>query len=56
VEIAVNLANDLERLRHLRHNLRDMMEKSPLRDPQGHARALEQAYRQMWKNLVASGQ
>jgi protein O-GlcNAc transferase len=56
VEIAVNLASDLERLRHLRHNLRDMMEKSPLRDPQGHARALEQAYRQMWKNLVASGQ
>jgi protein O-GlcNAc transferase len=56
VEIAVNLANDLERLRHLRHNLRDMMEKSPLRDPQGHARALERAYRQMWKNLVASGQ
>jgi len=56
VEIAVNLANDLERLRHLRHNLRDMMEKSPLRDPQSHARALERAYWQMWKNLVVSGQ
>jgi len=56
VEIAVNLATDLERLRHLRHNLRDMMEQSPLRDPQSHARALERAYWQMWKNLVVSGQ
>ncbi len=56
VEIAVNLANDLERLRHLRHILRDLMSKSPLRDPQSHARALERAYRQMWKNLVVSGQ
>ncbi|MFS8823059.1 tetratricopeptide repeat protein [Synechococcus sp. W60.2] len=56
VEIAVNLASDLERLRHLRHSLRGMMEKSPLRDPQSHARALERAYWQMWKNLVVSGQ
>jgi protein O-GlcNAc transferase len=56
VEIAVRLAEDLPRLRELRHNLRSMMEASPLRDPKSHARALERAYRQMWKNLVVSGQ
>ncbi|MGQ9837221.1 MAG: tetratricopeptide repeat protein [Cyanobacteriota bacterium] len=56
VEIAVRLAEDLTRLRDLRHNLRAMMEGSPLRDPQTHARALERAYRQMWKTLVVSGQ
>ncbi|MCJ2541945.1 tetratricopeptide repeat protein [Thermostichus vulcanus] len=56
VEIAVRLAEDLPRLRDLRHNLRSMMEASPLRDPQAHARALERAYRQMWKALVVSGQ
>lgn len=55
VQIAVDLARDLPRLRELRHNLRSLMEASPLRDPQAHARALERAYRQMWRNLVVSG-
>lgn len=55
IEIAVRLAQDLPRLRELRHNLRSLMQESPLRDAKTHARALERAYRQMWKNLVLSG-
>ena len=50
LEIALSLAADLPRLIALRASLRDRMERSPLRDSQSFARAVEAAYRQMWRN------
>jgi protein O-GlcNAc transferase len=48
VEIAIQLAEDLPRLREIRSTLRQRMEKSPLMDAQRYARCIEAAYRQMW--------
>ncbi len=50
VKTAVDLAHDLERLKHLRKNLRDRMKRSPLMDAPKFARGIESAYREMWKN------
>lgn len=49
VEIAVNLANDLDRLAELRQSLRSRMERSPLMDRQRYAQSAEIAYREMWR-------
>jgi len=49
VEKAVELAGDLERLRRLRANLREMLERSPLRDEVGFTREFEAALREMWR-------
>ncbi|HEC90855.1 MAG TPA: tetratricopeptide repeat protein [Alphaproteobacteria bacterium] len=49
VEIAVNLANDQERLETLRASLRGILAKSPILDAGRHARGLEAAYREMWR-------
>jgi predicted O-linked N-acetylglucosamine transferase (SPINDLY family) len=49
IEIATDLAADFPRLADLRATLRERMEASPLRDPKGHARAIEAAYREMWR-------
>ncbi len=49
-EIAVELVKDLPRLSELRGTLRSRMDASPLRDAPGHARAVEAAYRQMWRH------
>ncbi|HEY8084266.1 MAG TPA: glycosyltransferase, partial [Methylophilaceae bacterium] len=46
---AVALAQDLPALAQLRGQLRQQMEQSPLMDEVGFARAVEQAYRQMWQ-------
>ena len=48
VKLAVQLANDLPRLRELRSSLRARMEKSVLMDAERCARKLEAAYRMMW--------
>ncbi len=48
VEKAVRLASDSDKLRQMRQQQRELIEWSPLRDPEGLARALEQAYRSMW--------
>ena len=50
VRIAVDLANDQQRLRELRATLRQRMEQSPLMDAPRFARDVEAAYRQMWRN------
>jgi len=49
VNIAVTLANDHERLKRLRVNLRERMINSPLLDGPRMARSLEDAFRGMWR-------
>lgn len=50
VSIAVNLANNINKLQSLRKRLRDMMSHSPLTDAKQFAVNLEQCYRTIWKN------
>jgi predicted O-linked N-acetylglucosamine transferase (SPINDLY family) len=47
--LAVKLANDLPRLSHLRGSLRSLMVQSPLCDGPAFAKAVEDAYRGMWR-------
>jgi predicted O-linked N-acetylglucosamine transferase (SPINDLY family) len=47
--IAVDLANNLPRLRELRSGLRARMSKSPLTDAAKFTRDLESAYRKVWR-------
>jgi predicted O-linked N-acetylglucosamine transferase (SPINDLY family) len=54
VQIAVNLAKDLPRLRDLRATLRQRMQHSPLMDPPRYARNVESAFRQMWRTWCAA--
>jgi predicted O-linked N-acetylglucosamine transferase (SPINDLY family) len=49
VKIATTLATDKERLRGLRHHLREKVAKSPLMDQKQFARNMEAAYREMWQ-------
>lgn len=49
VQIAANLAKDVDKLATLRAGLRPRMAASPLCDGEGFTRALEQAYREMWR-------
>ena len=49
VRIAVELAQDLPRLRNLHSTLRHRMAQSPLMDAPRFARHVEAAYRQMWR-------
>jgi protein O-GlcNAc transferase len=46
---AVEAAGDVARLRELRRGLREMMERSPLRDEVGFTREIEAALREMWR-------
>jgi predicted O-linked N-acetylglucosamine transferase (SPINDLY family) len=55
VRIAVELARDLPRLQELRSTLRRRLEQSPLMDAQRFARNIEAAYRQIWRQWVATG-
>lgn len=47
-DLAVRLASDLPRLAELRRTMRDRLAASPLLDARRFARAVEEAYRQMW--------
>jgi protein O-GlcNAc transferase len=49
ISIAINLANDLKRLKFIREQLRDMMKCSPLCDSKRFIAHLEMSYREMWK-------
>jgi len=54
IKIATDLAQDREKLRTIRHNLRERTAKSPLMDQDRFVRNMEDAYRQMWQKWVAS--
>jgi predicted O-linked N-acetylglucosamine transferase (SPINDLY family) len=54
VEKAVRLCDDLPRLREIRPTLRKRMEQSPVMDARRFVRNLEEAYRQMWRDWLAS--
>ena len=56
VNIAVALANDHERLKRLRANLRERMLASPLLDGPRMARSLEDAFRGMWQRWCETPQ
>lgn len=56
VRIAVELANDAERLRSLRTSLREQMRRSPLMDADRFARDVEAAYRSVWQTWCAQQQ
>jgi predicted O-linked N-acetylglucosamine transferase (SPINDLY family) len=49
IAIAMNLANDLHKLKSLREGLRGMMQHSPLTDANRFAINLENCYRAMWE-------
>jgi predicted O-linked N-acetylglucosamine transferase (SPINDLY family) len=53
VDIAVRLANDKDRLHHLRATLRETMRQSPLMDAPAFLHDLEAAYRDMWRTWCA---
>ncbi len=54
IDKAVQLAQDTAYLSQLRKNLREKLKKSPLMDEIGFARAVEDAYRQMWRRWCAT--
>jgi protein O-GlcNAc transferase len=54
VEIAVNLAQDRNKLRALRSELRNMLAHSPLTDAKLFTLNLEHCYKQMWDNWCKS--
>jgi predicted O-linked N-acetylglucosamine transferase (SPINDLY family) len=55
VTVAVNVANDRDRLRDLRASLREQMSASPLMDGSGYVRDLENAYRSIWRKWCHAG-
>ncbi len=54
VALAASLAADLGRRAELRSGLRGRLADSPLCDPEGHARSLVAAYRQLWRDWCLS--
>jgi predicted O-linked N-acetylglucosamine transferase (SPINDLY family) len=53
VEIAVNLAGDIARLKHYRNTLRPALKASSLLDASSHVVELEEAYSTMWRRWCA---
>lgn len=54
IKIAVDLANDRDRLKKMRNGLRDRVKASPLMDQERFALNMEAAYREMWRKWCAS--
>jgi predicted O-linked N-acetylglucosamine transferase (SPINDLY family) len=55
VQLATAMARNLRPLSELRGRLRGQLAKSPLADAAGLARAVEDAYRQMWRTWSQGG-
>jgi len=53
VDLARELATDIDRLRTLRARLRETLQRSPLLDAVGRTRAIESAYREMWHSYCS---
>jgi len=53
IKVAADLANDRERLKKLRHNLRERFTASPAMDQESFVRNMEAAYRGMWQKYCA---
>jgi len=53
VDIAVDAANDLDRVERLRGSLRSRMEASPLRDEKRFARDMEAMFADVWRRYLA---
>jgi predicted O-linked N-acetylglucosamine transferase (SPINDLY family) len=51
--IAVELANDLDRLKRLRAELRPRLQRSPMMDGKQLTRDIEAAYRETWRKYCA---
>jgi protein O-GlcNAc transferase len=54
IDIATKLACDVEELSTLRQTMRDRLSSSPLLDAPRFARAVEEAYREMWRRWCGS--
>jgi protein O-GlcNAc transferase len=54
IHTAVNLAEDIQKLKYLREYLRDMMMQSPLCDAKRFTKDLEVCYRTMWETWCRS--
>jgi len=54
VDLAVAKARDVAALARLRMSLRDLVANSAIGDPNRYARAIEAAYRAMWRDWCAS--
>lgn len=54
IEIAVDLATNREKLKDMRHNLRERFAKSPCMDQEAFARDMEDSYRGMWEKYCDS--
>jgi protein O-GlcNAc transferase len=52
IDIATIVAKDKNKLKQMRHNLRDRFAASPAMDKERFARNMDAAYRQMWKKWV----
>jgi predicted O-linked N-acetylglucosamine transferase (SPINDLY family) len=50
---AVDLAGDCGYLAEIRQSLRERLAVSPIRDEAGYVRAVEAAYRKMWRRWCA---
>ena len=54
VRIAIELANDIDRLKRLRAELRQRVVVSPLNDPKQLMRDIEVFFRDAWRTFTAS--
>ncbi len=53
IKIAIDLANDRERLKKMRNGLRERVKASPVMDQQTFVRNMEDAYRGMWQKYCS---
>jgi predicted O-linked N-acetylglucosamine transferase (SPINDLY family) len=54
IEIAMRMAQDLDKLAELRASLRERMQNSPLCDGKSFTPTVEAVYRQIWQKWCAS--